>query len=221
MSIVVLDDGTRELRLPLTREEACSLAVGDPVALTGAVTMTIGLPTHRRMAALLERGEALPQDLGGGAFVHLSSYNRERPGGGFEALYLNPSTSTRYDDSMPAIIARSGVRVVGGKGGLGDAGVAALAAAGCVYVSFLGGGCTLLSRAIRSVVSVHWNEYISQFRLVTLDVERLGPAVVAIDAHGNSTYRNLREAARERLPGILDRLARARGAAGTTTKETS
>lgn len=205
-----MSDEARKLSLPATEAEVLALAAGDMVSLSGHVTITIGLPTHKRMVELLERGAALPVDLAGGAFLHLSSYNRESADGGFEALYLNPTTSTRYDDLMPAIIGKSGVRVVGGKGGLGDACVAALRDAGCVYLSFLGGGCTLLSHAIRGVVSVHWNEYISQFRLVTLAVEDLGPATVAIDAHGNSLYRNLRQAAEERMPRILEVMGSAR-----------
>jgi len=202
-------DGVRELRLPLAEADVRSLKVGDQVSLTGPVTMTIGLPTHQRMAQLLDRGEALPLDLRGGAFVHLSSFNRETPQG-HEALYLNPSTSTRYNDSMPSIIRHSGVRVVGGKGGLSPDCVAALREAGCVYLSFLGGGCTLLSHAIRGVASIHWPEYISQFRLTTLTVERLAPAVVAIDAHGNSVYDSVAARARARLPDILRRLGEAR-----------
>jgi len=212
MSVVDGNDGVRELRLPLSEADVRSLAVGDQVRLTGPVTMSIGLPTHKRMATMLERGEVLPQDLRGGAFVHLSSFNRETANG-FEALYLNPSTSTRYDEYMPTIIAKSGLRVVGGKGGLSSECVAALKNAGCVYLSFLGGGCTLLSHAIRGVASVHWNEYISQFRLITLDVEGLAPATVAIDANGNSIYERLRDRANARMPQILQQLKQARDAA--------
>lgn len=205
-------DGVRELRLPLAESDVRSLRVGDQVCLTGPVTMTIGLPTHHRMAELLDRGEPLPLDLHGGAFVHLSSYNRETAAG-HEALYLNPTTSTRYNDIMPTIIRKSGVRVVGGKGGLSAECVQAMREAGCVYLSFLGGGCTLLSHAIRGVASVHWNEYISQFRLTTLDVVGLAPAVVAIDANGNSIYDSVAARARARMPDILRRLGEAR--AGT------
>lgn len=199
----------RELRLPLGEADTRALKVGDQVCLTGPVTVTIGLPTHQRMADLLERGEALPLDLRGGAFLHLSSFNRETAAG-HEALYLNPTTSTRYNEIMPAIIRRSGVRVLGGKGGLSAQCVEAMREAGCVYLSFLGGGCTLLSHAIRGVASVHWSEYISQFRLTTLVVERLAPAVVAIDAHGDSVYDSVAARARARLPKILQRLERAR-----------
>jgi fumarate hydratase subunit beta len=85
-------------------------------------------------------------------------------------------------------------------------------AAGCAYLSFLGGGCALLSRAIESVVASHWCEYISQFRLTTLRVRDLG-ATVAIDAHGRSVYDGLADEAARRLPGVLEQLRRQREAA--------
>lgn len=186
------------LRLPLTETEARSLHVGDLVRLSGPITITIGLPTHARMVDCVRRGETLPVDLRDGAFLHLSSFNRESDGR-FEALYVNPSTSTRYDVFMPELIRGLGLRVVGGKGGLSRASADAMQAVGCVYLSFLGGGCTLLSRALREVISVDWPEYISQFRLVTLRVEELGPATVAIDAHGRSLYDELAREAAARL----------------------
>jgi fumarate hydratase subunit beta len=193
----------KKLRLPLQREEVEALQVGDMVLVSGEVTMTIGLPTHQRMVEHLERGEPLPVDLKDGAFFHLSCFNRERADGlGHEALYLNPTTSTRYNPSMPRLIEGCGLRLVGGKGGLDAASVEALRRQGCVYLSFLGGGCTLLSQAIRRVVAVHWTDYIAQFRLLTLEVAELGPATVAIDAHGHSVYEQLQAQAAQRLAAL-------------------
>lgn len=195
----------KHLQLPLTREAVDSLEVGDMVLVSGEVTMTIGLPTHQRMIDHLESGQPLPVDLLGGAFFHLSCFNREREdGAGYEALYLNPTTSTRYVAYMPRLIEGCGLRLVGGKGGLDAASVEALRRQGCVYLSFLGGGCSLLSQAIRRVVAVHWTDYIAQFRLLTLEVSQLGPATVAIDAHGNSVYEQLHTQAAERLRALRD-----------------
>ena len=112
--------------------------------------MSIGIPTHQRMAQAVRQGEALPVDLQGGAFFHLSTYVREQDGSAVP-LYLNPSTSTRYNAWMPDIVRGLGLRLVGGKGGLDDASVAALRECGCAYLSFLGGGAPLLSRALRGV----------------------------------------------------------------------
>jgi len=189
----------KNLTLPLSRADVDDLRLGELVTVSGQVTMSIGLPTHRRMVDLVEAGTPLPVDLRDGAFFHLSCYNRERADGSHEALYLNPTTSTRYDAYMPRLIEGCGLRLVGGKGGLDAASALAMQRQGCAYLSFLGGGCTLLSQAIRRVVSVHWTDYIAQFRLLTLEVSGLGPATVAIDAHSGSLYEQLREEAARRL----------------------
>lgn len=192
----------KHLRLPLSRAEVDALEPGEMVTVSGHVTMSIGLPTHKRMVEHLDAGTPLPVDLRNGAFFHLSCFNRERPDGGLEALYLNPTTSTRYNDWMPRLVEGCGLRLVGGKGGLDAASVAALQRQGCAYLSFLGGGVSLLSQSIRRVVSVHWTDYIAQFRLLTLEVEQLSPATVAIDAHGNSLYEQLRERAVEQVRAL-------------------
>ena len=193
----------KQLTLPLSREAVEDLVLGEMVLVSGQVTMTIGLPTHQRMVEHLDAGTPLPVDLQGGAFFHLSCFNRESEDGqGHEALYLNPTTSTRYNAYMPRLIEGCGLRLVGGKGGLDRASAQALQRQGCAYLSFLGGGCTLLSRAIQRVVAVHWSDYIAQFRLLTLEVADLGPATVAIDAHGNSLYERLQQQAQQRLEQI-------------------
>jgi fumarate hydratase subunit beta len=189
----------KALRLPLSREAVDGLVLGEMVTVSGCVTMTIGLPTHQRMVQQLDGGARLPVDLRDGAFFHLSCFNRERPDGTHEALYLNPSTSTRYDAFMPRLIEGAGLRLVGGKGGLGEASVQAMQRQGCAYLSFLGGGCALLSPSIRRVVAVHWTDCIAQFRLLTLELDALGPATVAIDAHGRSLYHELAQQAAQRL----------------------
>lgn len=202
---------THRLTLPVTAEDIAAVRAGDLVYLDGDIVVTIGLPTHQRMIDCAARGEALPVDLHGGAFLHLSSYNREADTpSGHEALYMNPTTSTRYTAFMPTLIRAYGLRVIGGKGGLDAESVKAMQEVGCIYLSFLGGGATLLARAIKEVVAVDWEEYISQFRLVTLRVEGLGPATVGIDAHGNSLYDSLRQTATDRLPAILEELDRTR-----------
>ena len=199
----------QELTLPIDEHRIRALRVGDLVRLSGKVTVSIGIPTHQRMAEAALLGQSLPVDIRGGAFLHLSTYVLEKDGI-FNPMYLNPSTSTRYNAWMPAIVRGLGPRIVGGKGGLNEESVATLQACGCVYLSFLGGGCPLLSRALRGVHSMHWTEYISQFRLLTLDVQSLGPATVAIDAQGHSIYQSVGERARLRMPAILEQMAKAR-----------
>jgi fumarate hydratase subunit beta len=195
----------RRVRLPVDVATVRSLNAGDFVELNGDIVLTAGLPTHHRILDCMAAGKPLPIDITGGTFFHLGSYSRDTLSG-FEVLYINPTTSTRFNELMPKIIRHYGLRMVGGKGGLDHACVEAMKEVGCVYLSFLGGGSTLLSDAIKEVKAVAWEDLVSHYRLVKLRVEGLGPLVVGIDANGNSTFETLSERAQRRMPDILEDL---------------
>ena len=205
---------THHLSLPLNELQIHALNVGDLVYLSGEIVISAGMPTYQRMLAWMDQGKALPIELGGGALFHLGSYSRELDPatGAMEVVYMNPTTSTRFSDFMPRLIRGHGLRLVGGKGGLDERSVEAMREVGCAYLSFLGGGCTLLSEAIREVVAVEWRDLIFHYRLVKLRVENLGPATVGMDAKGNSLYGRLNEDAAARLPAIMAQLAARRAA---------
>jgi fumarate hydratase subunit beta len=193
------------LKLPVNEATVRRLHVGDLVTLTGDIVVTAGLPTHERIQEYLESGKELPIDLKGGTLLHLGSFSQNK-GDMLEVLYMNPTTSTRFNPFMPRFIKDLGLRVVGGKGGLDHASAEAMRQTGCVYLSFLGGGAALHTTAIKRVVDVAWPDFIAHFRLTKLQVERLGPLTVAIDAHGNSAYDQLRLSAAARMPRILQEL---------------
>lgn len=208
-----MSDEIRRLRLPLDVEEIRSLRAGEMVLLSGEIILTAGLPTHKRIEEYLDTGKELPLDLRGQTLFHLGSYSRDTADGGLEVLYINPTTSTRFNSYMPRFIRELDLRMVGGKGGLDAASAAAMKEVGCVYLSFVGGGSPLLSDAVKGVVSVHWPDLIAHFRLVKLRVEDLGPLTVGIDAHGNSLYDSLKQQATDRMPEIMAGLAASRSAA--------
>jgi fumarate hydratase subunit beta len=206
--------GPRRLKLPLSETDVRELRAGDMVCLDGEIVITAGMPTHERVLEYLDAGKPLPTQFEGGTLFHLGSYSKE-VAGGYEVLYMNPTTSTRFNPYMPTLIRRLGVRAIGGKGGLDGDSVAAMKECGCVYLSFLGGGAAPHTAAIKAVVSVDWPDLIFQYRLVRLRVENLGPLTVAIDAHGHSLYEDLQATARDRLPQIMQELSRERGGSGS------
>jgi fumarate hydratase subunit beta len=208
------------LRFPLSEADARSLHAGDQVTLDGEIVITAGLPTHQRLIGCLAGEEPLPMALDGASFFHLGSFSRDVDGH-FELLYLNPTTSTRFNPLMPRLIEGFGWHAVGGKGGLDAACAEAMRRTGTVYLSFLGGGCTLLSRAIRRVVEVGWPDMLTHYRLVRLQVEGLGPATVGIDAHGRNLYAEEQQSARDRLPELMRELDARRAAIDTTRTPSS
>ncbi len=199
------------LTFPLDATAARTLRAGDQVVLDGEIVVTAGLPTHERLRGCLAGREPVPMDLRGASVFHLGTCSRE-VAGRFELLYLNPTTSTRFNPHMPALIHGFGWHAVGGKGGLDATSVQALREVGGVYLSFLGGGCTLLSQAVERVLEVGWSDMLMHYRLLRLQVRGLGPATVAIDAHGCSLYAEEQATARERLPALLAQLDAARRA---------
>lgn len=201
---------THRMTFPLSAADALRLRAGDQVIIDGEIVITAGVPTHERLLRCLDELEPFPMDLQGAALFQLGSFSREAPGGEFELLYLNPTTSTRFNPYMPRLITGLQLRAVGGKGGLDEHCVEAMRTTGCVYLSFLGGGCTPLTHAVRRVVQVGWADMLTHYRLVRLEVEGLGPTTVGIDAHGRSLYSDVREQARQRMPSIIEELDRQR-----------
>ncbi|MCB2102483.1 MAG: fumarate hydratase C-terminal domain-containing protein [Rhodobacterales bacterium] len=195
-----------DLTLPLTEAAVRAPRAGDVVYLTGEVFATAGLPTHDRLLGCLDGAESPPFNMAGGALFHLGSLNEDGDDGLPRIVYMNPTTSTRFDAHMPRLIPGLGLRATGGKGGLGADSVRAMAACGCVYLSFLGGGAPILTAAVRRVTGVGWPEMISHYRIVRLEVDRLGPLTVGIDAQGNSLYQQASDTARERRGALLDGL---------------
>lgn len=202
------------LRVPLSQAEARSLALGDIVRLDGEAIVTIGLPTHKRMLEHIRAGKPLPFDLTGGSLYHLSICSREN-NGRIESLYVNPTTSTRFNSFMPQIVQRFGLTSLSGKGGLDMVCVRAMQEAGCVYFSMIGGSSALLSQGVAEVVETAWDDFIMQFRLTRVRLDGFGPLTVAIDAHGNSIYEQLARDARHRMPDILERMRAARAASAS------
>jgi fumarate hydratase subunit beta len=196
---------THRMQFPLSAEDARTLRAGDQVIIDGEIIVTAGLPTHQRLVSCLDGAEPLPMAMQGQTLFHIGSYSQESADR-FEVLYINPTTSTRFNPYMPRLIEGLELHAVGGKGGLDAASAAAMQRAGCVYLSFLGGGCTLLSQAVRDVLDVGWREMLTHYRVVRLRVEGLGPATVAIDAHGHSLYADAAEQAQSSLPALMAEL---------------
>jgi fumarate hydratase subunit beta len=200
---------THRLTFPLSEADARRLRAGDLVILDGEIVITAGMPTHERLLGCLDGREPLPMQLQEASVMHLGSFSREVDGR-FEVLYLNPTTSTRFNPFMPRLVRGFRWHAVGGKGGLDQTCAAALQEVGCVYLSFLGGGCTLLSQAIQEVVEVGWRDMLTHYRLVRLRVSGLGPATVGIDAHGRSRYDEEKRVALDRREAILAEMDRRR-----------
>ena len=98
------------------------------------------------------------------------------------------------------------VRLVIGKGGMGEKTRDAMKRCGAVYGVFTGGAAVLAAKHIKRVVRVEWLDLGMPEAAWVFEVERFGPLVVGMDSHGRSLYEEVRIESLRRLNCILEAL---------------
>ena len=186
-----------ELNYPFSEAGVRALRVGDKVRLSGRV-----FTARDRLHKHLAEGGRSPVDFRDGCIYHCGPI-MVREDGGWRAVAAGPTTSIRQELHTPWVIEHSGVRVLIGKGGMGEATRKACMAFGCVYLQAVGGAAGVLAQAIQRVAGVHFlREFGQAEALWELDVIGL-EAVVAMDSRGRSLYRRVQNASHRALKEVL------------------
>ena len=189
------------LRAPITEEQIRSLNVGDVVLISGRM-----FTGRDAVHAHLMKHEP-PVDLNGAVLYHCGPVVAKRgqgtgaPGGPgvggsgdeWTVTAAGPTTSIREEPYQADILKRYGVRVVIGKGGMGAKTLAGLAESGAVYLNAIGGAAQFYARCIERVAGVSLMEFGTPEAMWHLDVKDF-PAIVTMDAHGNSLHRDIEQA---------------------------
>jgi fumarate hydratase class I len=177
----------REISLsaPVSEEQARSLHVGDVVLISGQM-----FTGRDAVHAHLVKHDP-PVDLAGGVLYHCGPVVA-REGNGWRVTAAGPTTSIREEPYQAEILKRYGVRVVIGKGGMGPKTLAGLKDAGAVYLNAVGGAAQFYARCIERVDGVSLMEFGTPEAMWHLQVRDF-PAIVTMDAHGNSLHRQIEE----------------------------
>jgi len=179
------------LTAPLDEATVRSLAVGEVVLITGRMyTGRDAVHAH-----LMKHDP--PVDLRGSILYHCGPVMLKE-GDGYRVKAAGPTTSIREEPYQADIIGRYGVRAVMGKGGMGAKTLAALEEHGAVYLNAIGGAAQFYARAITNVAGVSLLEYGVPEAMWHLDVVDF-PAIVTMDAHGNSLHRDVEQQSAEKL----------------------
>lgn len=185
-----------ELKAPFTKEQIRPLNVGDPVEITG-VLFTGRDAVHK----YLHDGGELPPgvNLANGILYHCGPVVIKDEKGNWKVTAAGPTTSIREEPYQADIIKQFGLRGVIGKGGMGERTAAACKEHGCVYLHAIGGAAQVLAECIKSVRNVYMMEKFGAPEAIwELEVERF-PAVVTMDAHGNSLHREIQASSASEL----------------------
>ena len=182
------------LRTPITEEQVRALKVGDVVLLSGRAYTGRDAVHHHLMT------QEAPVDLRGGVIYHCGPVVA-RDGEGWRVTAAGPTTSIREEPYQGDVIARNGVRLVIGKGGMGAKTLAALRQHGAVYLNAIGGAAQFYARTIKRVDGVSLMEFGTPEAMWHLTLEDF-PAIVTMDAHGNSLHRDVEQASARELAAI-------------------
>ncbi len=184
------------VQLPLTDETVQKLRVGDHVYLTGRL-YTARDAAHRRLVEALSKGEPLPVDIGGQVIYYVGP-TPAKPGAVIGSA--GPTTAMRMDPYTVPLL-EVGLRGAIGKGGRGPQVREALRKHRAVYFLAVGGAGALLSKQIRRVEVIAYEELGTE-AMRLLEVDEF-PVVVCNDIHGGDLLEQGK--AQWRQPEVLGR----------------
>ena len=171
------------LNLPLCDEDVSGLRAGDIFYLSGILVTGRDEVYHR----IVEDGLPCPVDLKGGANYHAGPIVREN-GDKWELVSIGPTSSVRMEKWAADFIQKTGVKVMIGKGGMGEKTASACreyCAIHCVYP----GGCAVLGASqIEKIENVFWYELGMAECLWVMKSREFGPLIVSIDTQGNNLF---------------------------------
>jgi fumarate hydratase class I len=179
------------LQAPITEEQVRQLHVGDVVLING--TMFTG---RDAVHAHLMKHEP-PVSLSGQVLYHCGPV-MVKEGERWTVRAAGPTTSIREEPYQGDVIKRYGVRAVIGKGGMGAKTLAAMKESGAVYLNAIGGAAQFYARCIDRVDGVSWMEFGTPEAMWQFHVHDF-PAIVTMDAHGNSLHKDVEEASAQKL----------------------
>ena len=174
------------LQAPLTAEKVRSLKVGDVVLISGEMVTGRDAVHHYLMH------HDSPTNLNGAILYHCGPVVR-KSNGHYTMTAAGPTTSIREEPYEHEVIKRFGVRAVMGKGGMGAKTLAALKEHGAVYLNAIGGAAQYYARCITDVLGVELLDLGTPEAMWRIKVKEF-PAIVTMDAHGNSLHADVEKA---------------------------
>ena len=174
----------RVLTTPIQAEDLADIHVGDVIYLTGYLT-TCRDVAHRRV---IEEGWALPVDVKDGAVLHAGPIIRKHGEGSYEMVTVGPTTSMRMEKFEEAFIAKTGVRLIIGKGGMKDGTVRGCHTHKALHCVFPAGCAVVAAACVEEITAAHWLDLGMPETLWTCKVHEFGPLIVSIDAHGRNLF---------------------------------
>lgn len=174
------------LTTPIKSEDLEDIKIGDIIYLNGHIT-TCRDVAHRR---LIEAGRELPVNLDGGAIFHAGPIVRPIPNeeDKYEMVSVGPTTSMRMEQFEEEFIKETGVKLVVGKGGMGEGTMRACKEHKALHCVFPAGCAVVAATQVEEIEDANWKDLGMPETLWTCRVKEFGPLIVSIDTHGGNLF---------------------------------
>ena len=192
--------------MPVTEDQVRALRVNDTVTLEGAL---FGI-RDANQSALFDKGRKTRFDMRGHAAIHTAPNVRrvekssQHPTG-YEPICVGTTTSARMERFTRPLMEELGVRLIIGKGGLGEPSKEAFARVGGAYLAIIGGTAALETTWVEAIEDVDLDD-LNPESLWKFRVKGFGPLLVAMDSEGGSLYDEVDRKARARRANTLAKL---------------
>jgi len=206
----------RKITLPFTDKIIRNLKVGDSVALTGVMVTgrdsihkwmidTFIKNTRSPQGDDLEVYEAIKPLLQGSAIYHCGPVVAGLDTKEYRFVAAGPTTSTREEPYQGDVMRHFKIQGVVGKGGMGPKTLAACQEVPGIYLHAIGGAASLIAQTVTRVLNVYKYDFGVPEALWVIEVKDF-PAVVTMDAHGNSLHAEIENKSRAALDELLARV---------------
>jgi L(+)-tartrate dehydratase beta subunit len=191
------------LDMPISDEQARALKIGDTVTLEKTL---FGI-RDATLIGMFDQGRTTRFNLKGHAVVHTAPNVRKidpRPGNssGYEPLCIGTTTSMRMERFTRPLLARDGVKLIIGKGGMGPATLDAFKEFGGAYLAVVGGAAALETTWIEAIEEVDMDDLHPE-SLWKFRIKGFGPLLVTMDSHGGSLHAQVNAEAAARRAAVL------------------
>ena len=195
-----------EFTMPISEDDVRKLKTGDHVVLQDTL---FGL-RDATLIHMFDKGRETRLDLDGHAVIHTAPNLKKVPvsnsfPAGYQSICIGTTTSARMERFTRPLMDKNGVRMIIGKGGLGDDSAKAFKDLGGVYLAIIGGTAALETTWIERILDVDMDD-LNPESLWQFEIKDFGPLLVAMDAHGASLYDAVNDQARDRRAEALARM---------------
>ena len=189
----------RDIKLPMSAEDAKSLKLGEIITVSGLL-FTGRSRLHIRA---VEENIFPPIDYEKiNCFFHVGPVMRQN-GDSWEVVSCEPTSSIRFERYGADVVKKFNLRTLIGKTTMGPRTAQALKEVGGVYLTKIGLSGNALRNQVKKVHDVYFLDELGKTECTWIyEVENFGPFFVAIDSEGNNYFEILAREADGKMPEI-------------------